>query len=402
MAGHMYVGGGVQMLRSQYLAGFREESKTSHPWIPMLDEKAEFTIDGNIDTVAEAHPDLRPALFNDVKVCGKCSKPCAFTMTNCNSCGASLEDIPISKSENVFSAFLLGVRQAKAGFPYRISVRRQTEEVLVMDDLLALTPCHFNAIPKRFYIPDWRYLLIDPQQSVALLDTLENECWTATQPFLQDAAFRKAIFRGDVPDEEIRKRVIRSFNFPPSQFQLHIQWLVPPLVPFQHYMAEVRNHFHEGRSFPMEYVRKVLELDKPFKVEKTTPIEDIVQYYDSLGVNYSNIWTAFYEECLQSSMELQNWNVKDFQYVVQDGKVHEFSVSEGKLELGEVTSLTPSQVQVQDKLALQNYGRPYTADGKASGTYIKAPLQPKIGEGGFGEWPGVNLAATEAGAQPVS
>lgn len=391
----MTVGGGVQMLRCQYLAGLKEESKATYPLVPMLDEKSDFTIDGTIDTVAEAHPELNLALYNDVKVCAKCGKPCAFTMEVCNSCGASLKDVPISKSENVFSAFLLGVRKAQKGFPYMISLRRQTEDVLIFDDLLALTPCHLNCIPRKYYIPDWRYLLTAPKQSLELLDTMEAELWAAMAPFLGSEAFRKSIYRGSISDDEIRRRTIVSFNFPPSQFQLHIQWLVPPLVPFQHFMAETRNHFHEGRSFPMEYVRKVLELDKPYKVEKTTPIEEIVDYYEKLGVSYSKIWTAFYEQCLQSTMELQNWDVKDFQYVVQDGKVHDFTVVDGKLQAGaEVDGLRATDLQAKDKLALQNYGRPYTAEGKTAGTYIKVPLQPTLGPGGFGQWPGVDWTAS--------
>jgi len=383
------------MLRCQYLAGFREEAKSSYPSIPILDERSDFTIDGTIDVVAEARPELRPALYNDVKVCDKCGKPCASTMKACNSCGASLEGVPIGKSENVFSAFLLGVRRASKGFPYMISLRRCTEDVLIFDDLLALTPCHLNAIPAKYYIPDWRFLLTAPEQSLQLLDVMEEECWAAMAPFLQSEAFRKRTFRGDVSDEEIRGRVIRSFNFPPSQFQLHIQWLVPPLVPFQHYMAETRNHFHEGRSFPMEYVRKVLALREPYPVHRNTPIEEIVEHYNKLGVCYAESWTEFYDRCLRDSMDLQNWRTEDFEYVVQDGKVHRFEVEDGKLQVGpEVEGANAQDVQAKDKAALQNYGRPYGPDGKASGTYVRVPLEPKVGPGGFGAWPGVELSAS--------
>jgi len=223
---------------------------------------------------------------------------------------------------------------------------------------------------------------------------MEAELWAAMAPFLGSEAYRQTIFRGGVSDEEIKRKTIISFNFPPSQFQLHIQYLVPPLVPFQHYMAETGNHFHEGRAFPMEYVRKVLELDQPYKVEKTTPIEEIVAHYDKLGVSYSKIWTAFYEQCLQSSMELQNWDVKDFRYVVHNGKVHDFTVADGKLQVGaEVDGLSAGDLQAKDKPTLQNYGRPYSAEGKPNGTYVKVPLEPKLGPGGFGEWPGVDWTA---------
>jgi len=390
----MTIGGGVSMPRSWYLAGFKEASKASYPTVPQLDVKSESTIDGNIDGVAEKFPELTPCLYNDVKICAKCAKPCAFTLTNCNACGASLEEVPLSKSENVFAAFLLGVKSAKRGFPYTISLRRETEDVLIFDDMLQLTPCHLNGISKKYYIPDWRFLLCDPSKALALLATLEAELWTASLPFLRDPAFRKGMYREGVSDEDIRKNVICSFNFPPSQFQLHVQWLVPPLVPFQHYMTECRNHFHEGRGFPMTYVKAVLELDKPYDVKKDTPIEEIMAYYKELGVDYQVYWTEWYEQlCLPSTLSFQNWNTDDFEYVVSEGKVYNYTVTEGKVELGElVEGADASKIQAMDKTAMQNYGRPYTDAGKPTGTYIQAPREPKVGPGGLEEWPGVAAA----------
>mmetsp|Transcript_65684 Transcript_65684/g.186405 ORF Transcript_65684/g.186405 Transcript_65684/m.186405 type:complete len:408 (-) Transcript_65684:29-1252(-) len=387
----MTVGGGVRMLRSQYLAGFKEERRASYPTVPMPQEEAGPTIDGMIDDVAKAHPDLAPVLYNDVKLCPKCGKPCAFTLALCNACGTNLADVPISKSENVFSAFLLGVARASRGFPFKISLRRQTEEALVIDDLLALTPCHFNCIPRGHYIPDWRFLLRAPAEALRLLDLMEAECWAAMGPFLENPEVRRAVFRGEASEADIRGRLIVSFNFPPSQFQLHVQWLVPPLLPFHHHMAEERNHFHEGRCFPMAYVREVLSLNEPYEVTHTTPVQEIVDHFNKRGVNYQKAWTSFYEHCLQSTMSLQNWNVDDFRYVVQDGKAYTFSVEGGAVKLGEeVQGVNPKDVQEQDKASLQNYGRPYSSDGKATGTYIMRPLDPKLGPGGFRMWPGVD------------
>merc|ERR1719159_1108969 len=98
---------------------------------------------------------------------------------------------------------------------------------------------------------------------------MEAELWAATLPFIQDPAFRKAHYIQGLTDEEIRKSIMTSFNFPPSQFQLHIQWIVPPMQPFQHFMAETKNHFHEGRAIPLPWVRKILALDRPYP-EKIT------------------------------------------------------------------------------------------------------------------------------------
>jgi len=384
----MLVGGGVQMLRKQYLAGFKEDRAASYPTVRRLDVQANACVDGTIDDVYKEHPELETCLYNDVKTCTSCGKPNAYTMVVCNSCGKDLPTV-ISKSENVFSAFLLGVKLASKGFPYTISLRRETDDVLVFDDMLQLSPCHLNGVSKKYYIPDWRYLLPCPRKSLELLDTMEKELWDATLVFLQNPEFRSKIYRGAVTDEDIRKGIAVSFNFPPSQFQLHIQWIVPPMMPFQHQMAEQKNHYHQGRAFPMSYVRAVLALDSPYEVTKNTPIEEIIEYYKGLGVDYNTAWTTWYESIgLGSTLGMQNWNPDDFQYVVQDGKLHNFNVVGDKVELGgEIPDLDPSAIQAKDKVLLQNYGRPYNEAGKPSGTYIQKALEPKFGEGGYWKWP---------------
>lgn len=387
----MRVGGGVEILRTQYLAGFKEDRVASYPTVPRLDVQVAHKIDGTIDDVFKAHPELEACLYNDVKVCTGCGKPCAYTMTVCNSCGKQLPTA-CSKSENVFSAFLFGVKLANKGFPYTISLRRETEEVLVFDDMLALCPCHLNGVPKQFYIPDWRFLLLCPERSLALLKTLEAELWNAAKPFLENAEYRKTIYRQGVTDEDIKNNIMISFNFPPSQFQLHVQYLVPPLTPMQHNMAENKNHFHKGRAFPLSYVKKILDLNIPYEVNKDTAIEAIVEHYKGHGIDYDVLWEEWFEKvCLGSTLAMQNWQVDDFKYVVQDGKVHNFSVKDGKIELGDVVtdgdSADPSKIQGKDKAILQNYGRPYNEAGKPGGTYIQNPLEPKMGDGGFNAWP---------------
>lgn len=393
----MMIGRGVRMSRTQHLLGF---NGVDYPSVPMLADKAEPTIDGNIDDVAKKSPALMEALYNDVKVCtakkangDKCGKPCAFMMKACNQCGASLEDVAISKSENVFSAFLLGVKKSATprAFPLTISMRRETPEVLIFDDMLALTPCHMNGISSKYYIPDWRFLINDPPKALKLLDTLEAELWEATKVFLQKTGFRQKVFKGRLTDDQIKDKIMKSFNYPPSQFQMHVQWLVPPMTPFQHLMAEKRNHFHEDRAFPLSYVRAVLKLNKPYKTEvvKDTPIQDIVDFYNEAGVSYKEYWTAFFEKCLQDSMQCANWDAEEFSYVVEDDKAYKFEVKNGEIVKGElVEGVELGALRDKDKAAMQNYGRPYN-DGKTTGTYIKAPLQPKWGAGGYEAWPGV-------------
>jgi len=385
----MTIGGGVKMLRNQYLAGLKEECAESRPKIPRLDVNAEYTIDGNVDDIAKASPELAICLYNEVKVCS-CGKPCAYTLTHCNSCGKSLEDVEIGKSDNVFTSFLFGVRKATKGFPLTISLRRETDDCLIFDDMLQLTPLHLNGIPKKHYIPDWRFLLTDPEKGLQLLNTMEDELWTASLPFLESEAFKKSQYRTDVPLEEIRSKIIRCFNYPPSQYQMHIQWLVPPLCPFQHYMAECKNHFHHGRGFPTSYVRKLLELNEPYPVTKTTDIRQIIDHYKT-KVCYDTEWAEWYEKiCVQSTLEFQNWQADDFQYVVQNDEVFLFTVEDGHVKLGDkVWEKSPASLWNKDKNLLQMYGRPYNEQGKASGTYIPNALTTDFGPTGISLWPGV-------------
>lgn len=384
--------GDVLIQRNQYLAGFMG---VDYPTIPRSGESTKPPRAGTIDDFAEKYPDLVPTLYNDVKTCPKCEKPCAFNMMVCNSCGENLEQVPVGQSENVFSAFLFGIASAKKGFPYQISLRRQTRDVMVFDDMLALTPVHMNGISARHYIPDWRFLLCDPKASLKLLDQLENELWEATKAYISNRAFRNTVLKGNFTDEELREKVIKSFNFPPSQFQLHVQWLLPPCVPFHHFMAEIRNHFHEGRAFPIKYVRKVLELDQPYPVQKNTPIEDILAYYDAQGVVYREYWQSFYTKAINDSISLANWDPADFKYVVEDGKVYNFQVEGGQVVKGPIANdVNAVDLQNQDKALLQNYGRPLNADGKPSGTYTRLPLNPVLGAGGYESWPGVLSSPT--------
>ena len=106
--------------------------------------------DGTLEAFAAAHATeaaLVAQLRNIVKKCS-CGKVCGFSLTECNACGKPLP-AETSHSPNVFSGFIYGI--ASAPFPLHISIRRQSAQLLVFDDLLALTPCHLNAVPTSAY-----------------------------------------------------------------------------------------------------------------------------------------------------------------------------------------------------------------------------------------------------------
>jgi hypothetical protein len=116
-----------------------------------------------------------------------------------------------------------------------MSLRHEDEECLVFDDLLALTPCHLNSVPTTAYMPDWRYLLKDPAQGLALIDRLFNRCCQVVEEqFYADEAWRARTFKDSPTFAQLRPHIAAGFNYPPSQYHLHLQFILPPLLPFQY------------------------------------------------------------------------------------------------------------------------------------------------------------------------
>jgi hypothetical protein len=155
---------------------------------------------------------LGAQLHNLVRKCAACGKSCGFTTTHCNGCNAELPQETVH-TDNIFMSFVYGIakvrcvrpcprrtspaRAARActgaqgdRFPYDIAVRLQTREVLVFDDPLALSACHFCAIPTTCWAADWRLLLRAPMEGLALLSALEEAAWSCLEEqFLSSEAW---------------------------------------------------------------------------------------------------------------------------------------------------------------------------------------------------------------------
>jgi hypothetical protein len=289
---------------------------------------------------------------------------CGFSLNVCNGCGCTLPEKTCT-SANVFCGFIYGV--AKAAFPLTISIRRQTTELIVFDDLLSLSACHLNAVPTTVHIPDWRFLLKDPHQGLRILTALEDAAWRAIREhYLADEKFRSKFIRGGKDGrwtrarmEAIRPHAIIGANFPPSQFQLHLQSFLMPFLPLQYRMYLDGQHLTKNRFFPVEYIKAVLSLGEPMPVTMDTPIEDIIAHFAARGVDYDAMHAACYANCGASHRALANWQPDDFALRIQGGKV-----------IG-AEQLDKCDVVAADKAVLQGYGRPYSQAGKPTGTYYK-------------------------------
>lgn len=313
-------------------------------------------------------------LVNTVKVCPKCGKPNAFTLLHCNACGADLKDVALSHSDNVFMGFIYGI--AKGKFPYTISMRAQTEDFLCFDDPLQCSPCHLNAIPTSVYCPDLRFLFSDPPRGVELLKQLfELAASVAKEQYWSDEAFRQKYFAGcPRPQslEEFRDCTVMGLNFPPSMYQLHLQFIHMPLLPFHYDLLRKKEHFTRGRFFPLDYLLTALSKGDAVKssVTQDTDIAVILDKVSRAGVDYTASHDAMISRAHEAQQLCSAWKETDFEYRVMGSQV--FDKGGTIVQPG----LDPKQVQKSDCLALQNYGRPF-AGGKPTGSYYKYAKEPR-------------------------
>ncbi len=410
-------------------------AKTDPAFAGSVDEFVAAALEGAAVAAAADDPAADPAAEarlarlhrqtrNRVKKCPACGKANAYTLPNCNSCGQDLAHVAEGFTNNVFTGFIFGV--ARGPFPFTISLRAQTERMLVFDDLLALTTCHLNCIPTDVYIPDLRSLFADPPRGLETLRRMHAAAWAVTrEQFLGNAAWRAKMLREDgggggsygesgaagagagageppaprLSDEALKAHVCAGLNYPPSQYQLHLQFMLPPFTPFHWQLYQNGGHFTPGRFFPVEYVLAALEAmaDAPLPGAPGMPIEEIVSHVRrEHGVDYEVFYRAAYARYGRSHQQLANWTPSDFSALVvgeSGGGGDRRVVGAADLAGGAGAAGGPpaggaggaaaaaaavSTVLAADKMALQNYGRPYSAEGRPTGTYYQfakaAPL----------------------------
>eukprot|EP00758_Cryptobia_borreli_P005330 Tbor_TRINITY_DN4845_c0_g1::TRINITY_DN4845_c0_g1_i1::g.1235::m.1235 len=242
------------------------------------------------------HAIERILLLNLVKECPRCGKSNVSILDVCNGCGSGeLSGAPIIETGNVFTGFIFGFE--KSPFPLKISLRQSTSEFLVFDDLFPLAPLHFNAIPTCHYIRDWRYLLLDPVRGLGVVNGLFYTCCDASSS--RSDQWRKCFINDSIledDDEEkgnimsslsssfdIMDAAISGFNSPPSQFQLHLQFMSPMLFPY-HWATFLKGKaFTKYRFFPREYVVDVLKMMISASPERKKHMKEFLYSSTSCG-----------------------------------------------------------------------------------------------------------------------
>lgn len=335
--------------------------------------------DGGFAELIEKCAALEEQTANKVKK-GSCGKPNAYTLETCNNCGSDLREVPITTTPNLFVGMIFGV--AKAPFPLKISMRLEEEDMMVFDDPLAITNAHLLAVPTNMYIPDLRSLFVAPEKGLEILTKMDEAAWKAMSAcHLSDDAWRNKVLSSAgaaESNEKLRGRMLRAFNLPPSQYQLHLQYMLPPLTPFDWYKFNNGIHYAKGRHFPYEYVdaslKAMIAKKEGFMDAPMMKAEELIGKIKEVhGLDYDKFYQEDMDKLRVNNKFLANWKREDFQHTicvdVVDGKDALKCDGEVK-EAGDV-----GKINASDKMALQTYGRPYT-DGRPGGVFYKYAREP--------------------------
>lgn len=248
---------------------------------------------------------------------------------------------------------------------------------MVFDDPLAITRAHVLSVPTQVYCPDIRSLFSDPPNALVLLNKMEQAAWTALEqgPLASEAWRRQALSPAGnaLPIAELRQHVLMAFNLPPSQYQLHLQYMLLPLLPSHLGVYRKGGHFLKLRHFPLAYVlaalKALVEIGESFDATKMMP-KELVARISKLGVDYDQAHAKDMERLEKSNALLANFDPADFSYGISSGVVVHKTTG-AKLE-----GVSAKDLDGADKAALQGYGRPYV-DGKPGGVYYRYPRPPQ-------------------------
>lgn len=346
-----------------YLAGAKNEAFPTVKTLQTGTKPKYNTMDDVLEKFGDKYKYLT---VNKGKKCPRCAKPCAYTLGNCNDCSQDLRNVEVSTTENVFMAFVFGVK--KGPFPYTISLRSESKRYMVIDDLLATAPMHLLVIPTFSWIPDFRHLFLAPERALVIIDEMEREGRKVMQEqFWENPDFKNKYWS---TIEDMESLILPGLNFPPSQWHLHLQFLAPPTTPFYHNELQKGNFFHYRRFFHLKYVKEALKsaLSQPLTKDiSESPIEEVIQIFDERNISYDNIYNAEIKRWETMQKKCSAYHGEDFTRVVIEDTVVDMNLQK--------TGEDPKELQKRDKKMIQNYGRPYNGS-LVSGTYYSFAKDP--------------------------
>jgi len=345
-----------------YISGGSKIERHKQP----IAQETNFAQNGNITDFSKTNSpnfngnELIKQCFTQVKICPKCLKPNAFTMTICNKCADS---VPITQviptpTENFLVGAMYGVESVCRGVgantlssPNTLSIRSQSNNILVCDDLLSLSPCHLLAVPMSRHIADWRYLLLCPSFGLRILEDLETSAWKCAEATMQTDLYMSQ-FIGTPHAPVTKADLLMGLNFPPSVSQLHLQCILAPMLPFEYNLLMKGQHFTINRFFPLEYVKRVLSIGERMEVNNDTTIEHIIEHFRG-RVNYEDMHNAFIAQVHERQQIRGVWDSRIFKGTFP------------------IAGEPPSSTFNEDKTKLMNWGTNGT-------TYYKYPKKETV------------------------
>ena len=165
----------------------------------------------------------------------------------------------------------------------------------------------------------------------------------------------------------LRSHVVCGCNFPPSQFQLHLQFFLMPWLP-SHYKAFTDGALPRRRWFPLKYIKGLLSLNQPMAVELDTSLDEIFEVFDS-QLSYDDAFDQEVARVAASHKALANWRPADFAAAVDGDAVVQGSVPDGQ---------TAKELLDADRKLLHSSG-----PVKTYYKFARTDRVPEFGKGGY-------------------
>ena len=361
-----------------YVAGAKNDGRWPHAYVEIeADNLPKFlgSVGDFIKRYSAKYPHIHRQLSNVVKICPKCSKSCAFSLSSCNNCSESLVNEPITRGDNSLTGFIYGI-EVCANYNLGTSIRYQDLDFLVYDDIMQTTMIHLNAIPTFVYIPDFRFLLERPEIGLGIVKDLYRVGKFGAKKMLENEKFRDKFYSKNAInamennlDNWIDDHVFAGFNYPPSQCQLHLQFILPPYVPYHAVLLAEGKHGDLGRFFPYKYLVQILETAvRDSIVVKMNEIEKMngIQLAEFLSVRYKADYFEIFRNCICENARVSdscaNWNSDDFDFLVVDKRTVVGRDSDKVI-------VEPVNLIKRDQQIIQSYGK--HRDGVDSSTRLQ-------------------------------
>lgn len=228
------------------------------------------------------------------------------------------------------------------------------------------------------------FLLDQPTKGITLLQETRAAIREAVKNnFWADEGFRNRWWQGvKSVDDLMDNYLILGFNYPPSQYHLHLQAVFLPWLPFHQDLLHEAKHCHWHRFFNYDFaIASLRACEKtPFALlpmKEDTDIMDIIaELKKTQGVDYEKMHTEFLNKAHLGIQKLESYKAEDFDYIVLSSEKDQKIVLKADT-MEKAPEQDTKKIQAADTDVLQNYGRPYDANGKHSGTYYSMAITLK-------------------------